>query len=122
MKDALEPEWWRGYRGCKSPPELGGEANRQLELYPPAIRDRRKDRVVRQVPLLISHQQPNGIAAQEACRRDLDVLIDACGPERVLIRHLSVRTAVTAGVLPGNSPVTATLRLSVYLIEELEAA
>jgi hypothetical protein len=119
---SLEPGWWRGYRGCRSPPELGGELHRQTELHPPAIRDRRTDRIVRQVPLLIIHQLMNGIAAQEACRRDLDVLIDACGPERVFIRHLGLRTAVTAGVSPASSPVTATLRLSVYLMDEELAA
>jgi hypothetical protein len=113
--DVLEPGWWRGYRGCMSPPELGGEPERQCDGYVPPVRDRR-DRIVRQVPLLIVHQQLSSLAAQEACRRDLDVLIDACGCERVLVRHLGIRTAVIAGQL--EVPVTARLRVSVYLIEE----
>jgi hypothetical protein len=114
----LDPAWWRGYRGCLSPPDLGGEPERQSEGHVPPVRDKR-DRIVRQVPLEIVHQQLSSLAAQEACRKDLDVLIDACGCERVLIRNLGVRTAVIAGRF--EVPATATLRVSVYLIEEAVA-
>jgi hypothetical protein len=72
--------------------------------------------VVRQVPLVLSHQQQERGAAEAACRRDLDVLIDACGAERVLIRHVGVRQAMVAG-RPG--PVTVTARVAVYLIGEV---
>jgi hypothetical protein len=111
----MEPGWWRGYRGCASPPAVGGEDGRQLVgPYMPPVRDQR-GRVVRQVPLVISHQHLDGVVAQEACRRDLDVLIDACGASRICVRRCGVRVSLQAGQ-PG--PATATLRLSVYLIDE----
>jgi hypothetical protein len=115
---SLAPGWWRGYRGCASPPEVGGEDGRQLEPYVPPVRDKR-DRIVRQVPLVISHQHVDGAVAQEACRRDLDVLIDACGPMRICIRHLGLRVSMQAGK---RGPATAVLRLSVYLIEQAAEA
>jgi hypothetical protein len=97
-----------------SPPELGGEVRLQCDSYAPVVRDRR-EQIVRQVPLVISHQYPLAIAAEAACQRDLDVLIDACGAGRVLVRHFGLRTSMVSGS-PG--PVTGTLRVSIYLIDQ----
>jgi hypothetical protein len=90
---APDLNWWRGYRGSVfiAPKE-------SVPLHPIGIgtadEPRVADFVYRTLPLLLDTSSPTSMQdAIEGAKFKLDVLIDACGPDKVLIRgcrHIEV--------------------------------
>lgn len=83
-----DSEWWRGYRGCKSPARIEDGA---FELVGFGGTLMPEPGETRGLALMLGMPGESPDAAAAALRENLDVLIDACGPEQVYIRGATLQ-------------------------------
>lgn len=83
-----DSEWWRGYRGCKSPARIEDGEFELVGFGDTLVPEPGQTRGLALV-LGMAGASPDAAAAE--VREKLDVLIDACGPDQVYIRGASLQ-------------------------------